>query len=282
MKHRVRLAIVALGIALGAGGCANGEGDADAGLIPRDDPDAGARTDAGGGGDAGRAADAARPDAAVDAGAAADGGAGDDAGASDAGGGDADVLWDGGGCTDLRVDERSAGRGRSVAAPDGGDPWRDPEMLTAADAAPGHAGTVDGVANVRLSSDDVSEYLVADTFGFTLGSDRTVLGIEVDFLRVAKRADTIADLSVELVRAGTVLTGDARMSPFAWVHGGLGSFAVATYGGPGDTWSRAWTPAEIGEVGFGVALRARYVSTAGNDDAMVDHVVVRVHHASCP
>jgi len=259
-------------------GCTVGEAGVDAGPGP------------GSGSDAGPALPDAAPAQRDAASPGTDGGTvGSDAGPIDAGPADAaapgsDAGVDSGvgaACDDVYVSVGAAGRGRNVPAPGGPwAEWRDVDAIGVADAAPGHAGTTDNVAQVRLSgSRERTDYLVADGFGFDLDPSRSVLGVEVVFVRASDREDTLADFSVELVDRGTVLTGGATPSPYAWSSAG---FMPVTYGDPADRWGHAWTPELVNDPGFGVALRVRYASTAGNDDAQVDLVELRVHHGRCP
>jgi len=166
-----------------------------------------------------------------------DGGAMFDA-ALDAGSLDAGLRLDVGplapdasGCTDVTSVPRSATRGESRPVPGDSDQenWSYPEMIGAADATPGAAGTTLNVARTRLApSTSRSEWLIADSFGFTVPFDHTILGVEVWVTRRAREFETPADQSVQLIINGSTMTDESRTSPFAWDNV---AFERVTYGG---------------------------------------------------
>jgi hypothetical protein len=53
---------------------------------------------------------------------------------------------------------------------------------------------------------------------------------------------------------------------------------AAGYGGPADTWGRAWTPAEINDATFGVKVVIQWTGGFGSGSGFVDYVEVAVYY----
>lgn len=154
--------------------------------------------------------------------------------------------------------------------------WSNPTNIEAADGQ---------TADVTLaSSGDVSHYLTASAFGFSIPSTATITGIEVSVLRncslhappIGPYTPAIGDSAVRLIKAGTIQTPD-KSGQAAWPT--TGNAQAAVYGGPTDLWGGAWTPADINDVGFGFAHSVKALYTmAGGVWATVDNVVVVVYY----
>ena len=154
-------------------------------------------------------------------------------------------------------------------------PWVASAEVLAADAGSGTIPT--GVAHVRLwTGHTPSQYLVASGFGFNIPAGATINGIEVDIRRRCRDPGSdIIDHEVRLVQGGKIQpTNRAASVPWStnWIY--------ASYGGQSDLWGRLWTPAQVNDPTFGLALAVAWNGTAGNDDAFVDHVRVMVHYAT--
>lgn len=138
-------------------------------------------------------------------------------------------------------------------------------------------------ANKAITSDDqraevsamingeVSHYLWASGYGFTLPSTATITGIEVAIERSALSGVGIVDNEVRLTK-GAVL-GTAKAANGVWGT----SETVITYGGPNDMWGTTLTPADVNLAGFGVALSTKYPSVSGNDWPRVDVIRVTIY-----
>jgi hypothetical protein len=125
--------------------------------------------------------------------------------------------------------------------------------------SPAAAATADGIeANALLdSSSPATHYLMATGLGFSIPSGATIHGIEATVRRNAARASAVIDNRVRLVKAGTVQTPD-HSSPNPWPAGGPGAPVATTYGASNDLWGAAWTPADINDPGFGIAIAATW------------------------
>lgn len=135
------------------------------------------------------------------------------------------------------------------------------------------------VADVR-SGGRASNYLVASGFGFAIPTTATINGIVVEVERNdGTPLGAITDARVRIVRAGAVLPDEKAMGGVAWplLDG------TVTYGAPGDLWGSTWTPADINDAAFGVAIAAQTMAAGGGQTARVDHIRVTVHYTpTCP
>jgi hypothetical protein len=88
-------------------------------------------------------------------------------------------------------------------------------------------------------------------------------------------AITLKDNSIKIVKAnGTFGTENKADTATNWPT----TDTYASYGGSSDLWSETWTPADINDVDFGVALS---VVQAGDDygvTASVDHIRITVYY----
>jgi VCBS repeat-containing protein len=122
------------------------------------------------------------------------------------------------------------------------------------------------------SSLDISNYLRATGFGFTIPTTAIIQGIEVQIERSEANTQTatIFDNVVSLVK-NNVVTGQDKGTSTAWPT----TDAIATYGGSSDLWGTTWTPADINNANFGVVLSVGRTS-GGNEIARVDHMTITV------
>jgi len=157
---------------------------------------------------------------------------------------------------------RSAGLGQSIAL--GNRIWSYPERIYVSD---------DSRAYSRLYPDDISYWLRATTFGFSIPDGATIDGIVAEF---EKRASGygIEDYSVKIVKAGAEGGDEKKKTAVEW----LLTDSYISYGGAADKWGLTWTPAEINAVGFGVSIAADYFEFEGDAQAQIDHVRITVYY----
>jgi hypothetical protein len=132
--------------------------------------------------------------------------------------------------------------------------WTTPENITADDT---------NYATATLGQDNISYYLQGTDYGFSISSDATIKGIEVEIGRYASDSD-IRDYIVRLVKGGSVTGDNKAATGTTWPT----DVAVATYGGAADLWGTTWTYSDINVSNFGVAL------SATNDDATTPNTYV--------
>lgn len=144
----------------------------------------------------------------------------------------------------------------------GTEVWNDPTFVFASDNSRAVSG--------GLSTGEVSKYLKATGFGFTVPAGATIDGISVS---IERQGDSCADNSIKIVKALTV-TGTEQSAGATWV---VGTDTVATFGGPTSLWGTTWTDTDINNSGFGVAVSAVGVAPGGSA-ARIDHISITVYY----
>ncbi len=127
----------------------------------------------------------------------------------------------------------------------------------------------------------ITQYLKASDFGFNIPVGAAITGIEVV---VKKRSNTfdssteVEDNSVKLVKDGTI-SGDDKSLLTVWNRGFV--WVPTTYGSSSDLWGQTWTPSDINNVNFGVALSAKRDSGGSGAVTLdVDHIKITVHYTT--
>jgi len=121
---------------------------------------------------------------------------------------------------------------------------------------------------------DRTHYLFSTNFGFTIPSTAVICGITVRFeKRFSGLFGNISDNSIRLVSGGTVVGSDLATGA-TWPN----SDAYVVHGGSSNLWGRTWTPADINNSGFGVAISANLGGTFLLPVAYIDHVRITIHY----
>jgi len=140
--------------------------------------------------------------------------------------------------------------------------------------APGQAQTSDNqYANVNLNAGNISHYLRATGFGFSIPPAAVILGIEVGIEKVAVGGNAF-DNAVRVVKAGVIGTTDKSEVP-AWPL----SDTIVTYGAPNDLWGNTWTPSDINGGGFGAAISVH--DSVSGVLARIDAFSITVTYSLC-
>lgn len=134
--------------------------------------------------------------------------------------------------------------------------------------------------SVAILSTINTNYAYLKSLGFSIPADATICGIKVD---VARRASgisigaTVSDNTVQLLKSG-VLTGSNKASLSNWPT----SKTTASYGSNSDSWGSTWSPADINDPDFGVALSAKMFSGLISLvlTANVDNISVTVYYTT--
>lgn len=168
------------------------------------------------------------------------------------------------------VSAATAGPRDAGAGTDGSDvgtvTWTDPGNVIADDADHATAAVGDGAT---------THYLQATNYGFSIGSDATIIGIRVSVGRYASGSD-VKDYAVTLLKGGSVTGDNKAATETGWPTGGVGG---ATYGGAADLWGTAWGYSDVNASGFGVAISA--TNDGGSSrDLYVDYVQITVTYAA--
>lgn len=126
----------------------------------------------------------------------------------------------------------------------------------------------DSYVTAILALGQVSQYLKATNFNFTIPLDATITGITVEVERSATSLSALSDSSVRLVKGGTI-SGDNKAAAGTWPT----TDAYATYGSGVDLWGLTLMPQDVNASDFGVVINA---SAALAATLQIDHVRVSV------
>jgi len=145
--------------------------------------------------------------------------------------------------------------------------WRDPDCACDSDNKYAYA-EYKGIFRTH--------YLWTQQYGFNIPSGATINGIKVE---VEKKADLkngyIVDYSIRLIKYDEVVGDDKADTNTHWPD----SDAYASYGGDNDLWGASWTPDDINDDKFGVAISAK-VDAPDGGSALIDHVRITVYYTT--
>lgn len=119
-------------------------------------------------------------------------------------------------------------------------------------SSPSNAGSSDNsyVTAVLLLS-QISNYLNATGFQFSIPLNATITGVTVSVERSSNTLNGAHDNSVRLVKAGTI-SGNDKASATLWPT----ADAIATYGSSTDLWGLTLTPTDVNQSSFGFVIDA--------------------------
>jgi hypothetical protein len=110
---------------------------------------------------------------------------------------------------------------------------------------------------------EVSHYLKATDFGFSIPSGATILGIQAN-IYANDTATGVVDSSVKIVKGG-VISGDEKADTItSWP---TATWKTTPWGGSTDLWGLSWTPTDINASNFGIAVSA--TPAGGNSEARI-------------
>jgi len=124
---------------------------------------------------------------------------------------------------------------------------------------------------IHYDTNETSDYLDVQGFGFTVPTGSTINGIIVGIERKSTNG-TVKDATLQLLNASGTPAGDDKALPLtAWPT----SDASVSYGGTSDNWSISPTVAMVNDADFGVRLS---VTGDLSDVASVDHISMKVYY----
>ncbi len=169
----------------------------------------------------------------------------------------------------------SGGSGTSTGATNAGIGANTTGVGTIAWTNPGNITTAGSpYATQNLAGGATGNYLSANNYGFAIPSNATINGITVT-VRKQSSNTSIFDNIVRIVKNGTI-TGNNLSSATAWNNG---SFGITTYGSSSNLWGTTWTPADINNSNFGVAISVRN-SAGGSRQIDIDYIQVNVSYTT--
>ena len=158
-----------------------------------------------------------------------------------------------------------------TAATSGGTFANDATVGTINWDTPSNASASDDTrASAILLITEVSKYLKATNFGFSIPTGSTIRGIVVEVEKSSALASTSEDNSVKIVQDGTI-GGTEQKIAGAWGT----SDAYSTYGSATDLWGLTWTAEQINASNFGVVIAADATAAA---TARIDHIRITIHY----
>jgi len=169
----------------------------------------------------------------------------------------------------------------STAAPsqgaNGGSTFSDDSSIgTVTWGSPSNAQTNDAsYANATLASTEISHYLKATDFAFTVPATATITGISVSVVRKISGGCLciLTDNSIKLVKGGTISGDNKADTGTAWTT----SDVTATYGNSSDLWGLSLAPSDVNASNFGVAVSA--TNTIGSAiDADINYISITVYY----
>lgn len=136
----------------------------------------------------------------------------------------------------------------------------------------GNAKSSDGFyATVKVPSlsTATSHYLKATNFGYTVPSEETIVGIQASIERRESNLilGEVTDSRVRIVKGGAIQATGDKSTGARWPT----ADTVAHFGGE-DLWGNTWTPADVNNSGFGVAISPLLKSSGGAREAFVDEI----------
>ena len=149
----------------------------------------------------------------------------------------------------------------------------DTAVGTIAWSNPGNAAASDdNEAQAAIGGSDITNYLKATNFGFSIPTGDNIDGVKVEIERRGNGANRTKDNIVSLIIGGTV-SGNNKASATFWPT----TDAYASYGNLIDTWGLSLTPADVNGSNFGVVLSATAVN---NNFSQVDHIRITIYHST--
>lgn len=121
------------------------------------------------------------------------------------------------------------------------------------------------------TSGNISHYLKATNFGFSIPSGATINGITVEIERKAGNGNKFRDNAVRIIKGGIISATD-RSSGTSYPT----SDTYATYGSTADLWGESWTYSDINSSSFGIALSSTRYASGGADNVDVDHFRITI------
>jgi len=144
--------------------------------------------------------------------------------------------------------------------------WTDTGNATASDNT---------YATVTLTDGNISHYIKATNFGFSIPSNTTIQGIIVEWEKKDIQTSVHSiDNAVRIVKGGTIGSTD-KSNTSEWPT----TDTYVAHGSNTDLWGETWTSSDINASSFGTAISAKCTGSCTAGDPEVDHVRIRVYYS---
>jgi hypothetical protein len=117
-----------------------------------------------------------------------------------------------------------------------------------------------------------SDYMYVTNLSFSIPSDATITGIQVD---IERYGTSIQDDTLTLWKNGAAYGNNKAATGTTWPTTS-GTEAYVSYGGSADLWGGTWTVADINASNFGLQFAVK-TGLATNQTAYVDHIRITVY-----
>ncbi len=130
----------------------------------------------------------------------------------------------------------------------------------------------DVYATTILDDNEISYYIKATDFNFSIPTGAIIDGITVKIEKSATTAKRIKDYSVRIVKGGNIKSEEKADASRRGI-----SDSYTTYGSDSDLWGEKWTTDAINRTGFGVAISAfKDTTTWGSITGLIDHIKIKI------
>lgn len=143
---------------------------------------------------------------------------------------------------------------------------------------PNNAQAEDGVVTTSQSlsssgANSKTHYLLCTNFGFSIPNNATITGILAEIKKKTTQGN-IQDSIVSVIKSNGSIGSTNKAILTNWVAFTL---TYASYGNSSDLWGETWTPADINNSNFGLAISATLV-VANVNIANIDDVRITVSY----
>ena len=122
----------------------------------------------------------------------------------------------------------------------------------------------------------LSNYLRATNFGFSVPTNATIDGVEVQISHMGQPTENLGDEFVYLVNSGGIISGcENKASSQDWAYQTQETYS---YGGASDLWSCSLTHTIVNSSTFGVQLMVQNNSSLSNHWVRVYWIKTRVYY----
>jgi hypothetical protein len=132
-------------------------------------------------------------------------------------------------------------------------------------------------AYASFTSTATSHYLKMTNFGFSIPTGATIFGILVEKEQSLHQSDDyISDNIVSIVKADGSIGSTNKAIAGRWLF----AESYISHGGSTDLWGESWTPADINDADFGVAIsiNGQLADLGSSSSARIDHVRITVYY----
>jgi hypothetical protein len=119
---------------------------------------------------------------------------------------------------------------------------------------------------------EVSHYLKATNFGFSIPDGAAINGIVVEAEITVNGFFVMTDHEVKIVKGGTIGSTNKAQGNF-WPE----EEAYESYGSSSDLWGESWTSSDINASNFGVVLSGKN-QTSDAYTVSIDHVRITIYY----